>query len=222
MNNVISRYKYLGGEETSDLTIGNIYTRIEPNSEFRIIDDTGESYLYLSDNFEIVLNDKIQVIKDNIIEMNVDAIVCASNNALLRGSGLCGAIYKKAGNELDEECKKIGHCDTGNAVITKGYNLNSQFIIHSVAPRWYMFKPEEEKREQFRNCYKNIFRIAIDNNIKTIAIPCIGTGIYQCPIELGRDFAFEKANQVAENFDRIYFVCYRDEEYELYKKYERI
>lgn len=217
MNNVIGKYKYLGGENVIDLVVGKTYDRIEPENEFRIIDESGEDYLYSPDNFQILLQDNIKVIKDNITEMSVDAIVCASNNKLLRGSGLCGAIFKKAGYELDKECNEIGSCSTGDAIITNAYNLKAKYIIHTVAPRWYMVTPIEEKIQQLRNCYKNIFRVAIENKIKTIAIPCIGTGIYQCPIKLGRDFAFEEANKVADKFDIIYFVCFRDEEYELYK-----
>lgn len=220
-NKILGQYKYMGGEVTSDLIKDKVYYRIEPEYEFRIIDETGESYLYTPDNFQLLLNNNIEIVKDNLTEMNVDAIVNAANNKLLRGSGLCGAIFQKAGYELDKECNEIGSCDTGNAVITKGYELRAKYIIHTVAPRWYMIIPEEEKIKLFRNCYKNIFRVAIGNNVKTIAIPCIGTGIYQCPIDLGRDLAFEEANKVADKFEKIYFVCFRDEEYEIYKKYER-
>ena len=215
-NKIIGKYKYLGGENVSDLTIGKIYDRIEPETEFRIIDDSEESYLYVPDNFQIILNDNIEIVKENITEMTVDAIVNAANERLLRGSGLCGAIFNKAGYELDKECNEIGYCSIGNAVITKGYNLKAKNIIHTVAPRWYMNIPEEEKIKQFRNCYKNIFKVAMDNNIKTIAVSCIGTGIYQCPIKLGRDLAFEEANKVSNNFEKIYFVCFRDEEYNIY------
>lgn len=215
---VLGYYKYIGGEDTSDLEIGKIYKRIEPESEFRIIDDSGEDYLYISDNFQIVLNKNIEITKDNITEMNVDAIVCAANNKLLRGGGLCGAIFQKAGYELDKECNEIGNCNTGEAVMTKGYELKAKNIIHTVAPRWYMVMPETEKIEQLKNCYKNIFRVAIKNNIKTIAIPCIGTGIYQCPIDIGKDLALEEANKVADKFEKIYFVCFRDEEFEIYNK----
>lgn len=216
MRNIIGKYQYLGGENTIDLVVGKIYDRIEPEDESRIVDDSGESYLYVSDNFKLILSDNIKIVKDSLTDMNVDAIVNAANNKLLRGSGLCGVIFKKAGLELDKECNEIGSCNTGNAVITKGYNLKAKYIIHTVAPRWYMIIPEEEKLQQFRNCYENIFRVAMENNIKTIAIPCIGTGIYQCPIELGRDLAFEEANKVADKFEKIYFVCFRDEEYKIY------
>ena len=158
----------------------------------------------------------IEIIKADITEMEVDVIVNAANTSLLRGGGVCGAIFKKAGFELDKECKEIGHCDTGEAVITKAYNLKAKYIIHTVAPIWNDYRNEENREELFRNCYYNIFKIAIENNIKTIAIPCIGTGIYGCPIELGRDYAFEISNKVEDKFDKIYFVCFGDKELEIY------
>lgn len=217
-NEILAKYKYLSGEDTSDLIRDKIYTRIGTINEFKIIDETGNGYLYLPENFKIVLSNKIKILKSDITEMDVDAIVNAANNELLRGSGVCGAIFSKAGNDLDKECNEIGKCNTGEAVITKGYNLKAKNIIHTVAPRWYMIRPEEEKIKQFRSCYKNIFKVAIENNIKSIAIPCIGTGIYQCPIELGRNIAFEEASIVVDKFDSIYFVCFGDKEYEIYDR----
>lgn len=172
----------------------------------------------LCNKFNSILNQDeiIEVVNVDITEMNVDAIVNAANNELLRGGGLCGAIFNKSGFQLDEECKKIGYCDTGDAVITKGYNLKAKYVIHAVAPVWYMIKNEEEKRKLLRNCYKNIFKVAIENNIKTIAIPCMGTGIYQCPISVGKVLAFDEANKIKDKFEKIFFVCYRNEEYEIY------
>ncbi len=163
----------------------------------------------------------IEIIKTDITEMQVDAIVNAANPSLIRMGGLCGAIFQKAGFELDKECNQIGHCNTGEAVITKGYALKAKYIIHTVAPIWYDFRNEENREELFRNCYHNIFKIAIENNIKTIAIPCIGTGIYGCPIELGRDFAFDEAEKVEDKFDKIYFVCFRDIEFEAYSNWNK-
>lgn len=174
----------------------------------------------LCKKFNNILNqdEKIEIVNEDITEMNVDAIVNAANNELLRGGGLCGAIFNKAGFQLDEECNKIGFCNTGDAVITKGYNLKTKYVIHAVAPVWYRIKDKEEKIKLLKNCYKNIFKVAIENNIKTIAIPCMGTGIYQCPIDIGRDLAFEEANKVKDKFEKIFFVCYRNEEYKIYTK----
>lgn len=161
----------------------------------------------------------IEIIKTDITNMEVDAIVNAANTSLLRGGGVCGAIFKKAGYKLDEECYKIGHCNTGDAVITNGYNLKAKYIIHTVAPIWNDDKNEENKEELLKNCYYNIFKIAIEKHIKTIAIPCIGTGIYGCPIELGRDYAFEMAKKAENKLDKIYFVCFRDQEFEIYNNW---
>ena len=158
----------------------------------------------------------IEIIKTDITEMEVDAIVNAANSSLIRGAGVCGAIFNKAGYELDKECQKIGHCNTGEAVITNGYNLKAKKVVHVVAPQWYTNLPIEEKMTLFRKCYTNIFKVAIDNNIKTIAIPCIGTGIYQCPLELGKKYAFEEANVVLDKFEKIYFVCFGEKEYSVY------
>ncbi len=163
----------------------------------------------------------IEVIKVDITDMEVDAIVNAANESLLRGGGVCGAIFNKAGFDLDKECQEIGHCNTGNAVITKGYNLKAKYIIQAVAPIWNDYRNKENREELFKNCYNNIFKIAIENNIKTIAIPCIGTGIYGCPIELGRDYAFEEAKKVENKFEKIYFVCFGDEELEIYNNWNK-
>ena len=161
----------------------------------------------------------IEIIKTNITDMKVDAIVNAANSSLLRGGGVCGAIFKKSGFDLDKECKEIGHCNIGEAVITKGYELNAKYIIHTVAPIWNDFRNKENREELFRNCYSNIFKIAIENKIKILAIPCIGTGVYGCPIELGRDYAFEIAKSVEDKFDKIYFVCFSDKEFEIYNNW---
>ena len=158
----------------------------------------------------------IEIIKTDITDMEVDAIVNAANTSLLRGGGVCGAIFKKAGFDLDKECREIGHCNTGEAVITKGYGLKAKHIIHTVAPMWENPRNKENRMDLLYRCYYNIFKIAIENEIKTIAIPCIGTGIYGCPIGLGKDYAFETAKKVENKFDKIYFVCFMDEEFEIY------
>lgn len=167
------------------------------------------------------MNRKIEIIMKDITDLDVDAIVNAANSSLLRGGGVCGAIFSKAGYELDKECYNIGYCNVGDAVITNGYNLKAKYIIHTVAPQWYDFRVNN-KEELLRNCYKNSLKVAIENNIRSIAFPCIGTGIYKCPIELGRDFAFEEANKVIDKFDKIYFICFGEKEYEIYNKYESI
>ena len=96
----------------------------------------------------------IEIIKTDITEMEVDAIVNAANSSLLRGGGVCGAIFKKAGFELDKECNEIGHCNTGEAVITNGYNLKAKYIIHAVAPIWNDYRNEENIKENSKKLPK--------------------------------------------------------------------
>lgn len=148
----------------------------------------------------------VEIIKADITDLEVDAIVNATNSSLLRGDGVCGTIFKKAGFDLDKECQKIGYCNTGEAVITKGYNLKAKYIIHTVAPVWNGNSFKENREELLKKCNFNIFRIAIEINIKSIAIPCIGTGIYGCPIELGRDYAFEMAKKLITYLIK-YILC---------------
>ena len=160
---------------------------------------------------------KIEIIKGDITELDVDAIVNAANNWLIGGGGVVGIIHHKAGKELDEACKKLNGCLTGEAKITPGFNLKAKYIIHTVAPKWYDSKIEN-KEELLKKCYINSFSLAKENNVKTIAFPCLGAGIYQVPIDISAKIAITEAINNTDFFKKIYLVCFKDEDYVYYLK----
>ena len=124
----------------------------------------------------------IEIIFGNITEIKADAIVNAANERLQAGGGVCGAIFKSAGiHKLQEECNKIGHCETGNAVITSAYNLPSKYIIHAVGPVWTGGTNNEEAL--LYDCYQNSISLAIEYNCLSIAFPVISAGIFGYPKE---------------------------------------
>lgn len=165
------------------------------------------------------MKNNIEVVRGSVVNIEVEAIVNAANAELLRGGGVCGAIFTQAGYELDKECNQIGRCNTGEAVITNGYNLKANYVIHTVAPQWYDYNISTQRKEELlRNCYKNSFELAIKKGIKTIAFPGIGTGIYQCPLDLGCEYAIDEAIKHQEHFDKIIFACFQEEEYKVYQE----
>ena len=164
---------------------------------------------------------KIEVIQADITEIQVDAIVNAANTSLLGGGGVDGAIHRKGGKQILEECIAIrnrqGGCDVGQAVITKAGNLLSKFVIHTVGPVWNGDK--EEKKKLLADCYKNSLELALENNIKTIAFPNISTGIYHFPKDKAAEIAIQAVKEFSrkEEFEKIIFVCFDEENHSLYK-----
>lgn len=169
---------------------------------------------------------KIKILKGDITDCKVDCVVNAANESLLGGGGVDGAIHLKAGNELLEKCKELNGCKSGESKITKGYKMNSKYIIHTVAPKWYD-NSVKNKEKILENCYKNSLELATDFNIKTIAFPCIGMGVYACPLEIGCKVAIDTVLEIMQKlkideqyeFDEIVLVCYGDDEFNVYKKY---
>lgn len=164
------------------------------------------------------MDKRLEIIKGDITKLNVDAIVNAANTSLLGGGGVDGAIHRVAGPEFLVECKTLGGCPTGEARITKGYNLPAKFVIHTVGPIWRGGKNKEE--ELLTNCYRNSLILADKNNINTIAFPNISTGVYHFPKELAAEIGIRTVWDFLENNDKlekVIFCCFDEENYSIYR-----
>lgn len=137
----------------------------------------------------------IEIQKIGITRLATDAIVNAANDGLWMGGGVCGAIFREAGPEkLQAACNKIGHCDTGNAVITPGFDLPAKYVIHAVGPVWYGGNRKEP--QLLYGAYENSLRVAKENGLHSIAFPLISAGIFGYP----KDKAWRKAIQACMDF----------------------
>lgn len=161
----------------------------------------------------------LQIIKGDITELSVDAIVNAANNSLLGGGGVDGAIHRAAGRELLEECRKLHGCETGQAKITKGYMLPSRWVIHTVGPVWHGGKKYEDNR--LSSCYRSSLELAVQNGIKTIAFPSISTGAYRFPVDRAAEIAVREIKCFLETktcINDVFMVCFDESTYEAYSK----
>lgn len=163
---------------------------------------------------------KIEVIQGDITKVKVDVIVNAANSSLLGGGGVDGAIHRAGGPEILEDCQKIrnrqGKCKTGEAVITTAGNLPAKKVIHTVGPVYNGGKRLEKEKELLANCYKNSLEVAKNNGFVSIAFPNISTGIYKFPKESAAEIAI-KAVQENVVLKKVIFVCFDEENYNIYK-----
>lgn len=159
----------------------------------------------------------IYVVQENILNIKTDAIVNPANVSLLAGSGLCGLIHKYAGSELEAYCKTLGRQEYGSAVITPSYGLpHCHHVIHACGPRWLDGNRDEDKLLALT--YKNIIAVAIKNNLSSIAIPAISTGIYRFPVVAATRIAVATIKQecVTQQLD-VTFVIKEQDKYQVYK-----
>lgn len=162
---------------------------------------------------------RIKIIKDNIINLVVDAIVNAANTTLLGGGGVDGAIHQAAGPNLLEACKKLNGCKIGEAKITPGFNLPAKYIIHTVGPIWKDGKHHEE--ELLANCYRNSLNLALQHKLKTIAFPAISTGAYGFPKLQAAQITINEVNNFLRDhssLEEVIFVCFNDEMKTIYEQ----
>ena len=158
----------------------------------------------------------ITVILGDITTQHTTAIVNAANTNLLAGGGVCGAIHAAAGPDLEKECLRLGGCPTGEARITSGYNLPAKFVIHTVGPKYW--DGSRNEAQLLRSCYRSIFRIAKENQILSMAIPAIGTGIYRFPLEEATAIAVDEAKAAIAATDvAVTFCCFNKATLDVYE-----
>ncbi len=154
----------------------------------------------------------MKAIQADITTLEVDAIVNAANSSLLGGGGVDGAIHRAAGKELVSECRLLGGCKTGQAKLTKGYNLPAKYIIHTVGPVWN--GGQKSEAELLKSCYKNCLQIATENKeIQSIAFPSISTGIFGYPIDLAAGIAIDTCS---DSEIEVTFCCFSKSDLETY------
>lgn len=152
----------------------------------------------------------IHIVEADITTLKVDAIVNAANESLQGGGGVDGAIHRAAGPELLEECRKIGGCATGKAVITKGYNLPAKHVIHTVGPVWQGGGKNEPA--YLAMCYRSCLELAVQHDLHSIAFPAISCGAYGFPLDDAADIAVDTIHSfLLRNVqpEEIYLACFQ-------------
>lgn len=166
------------------------------------------------------ITDMMEIMQGDITKLDVDAIVNAANRSLLGGGGVDGAIHRAAGPKLLEECRKLEGCNTGEAKITKGYNLKARHVIHTVGP---VYSGKDEDSRLLARCYFNSLQLASQNSLYSIAFPAISCGVYGYPIHDARriaiDTVYKFLKEGKSSVTKVIFILFSSKDYNIYEKY---
>lgn len=156
----------------------------------------------------------IKVVCEDITQLRVDAIVNAANTALRPGGGVDGAIRRAAGPELNQACERLGGCPTGEARLTPGFRLPARYVIHTAGPVWQGGAHNEA--ELLKRCYRESFKWALDKGLRSIAFPCISTGVYAYPREAAAKIAVTQMQAFEDRFTEIIACCHSEDDEKIY------
>ena len=158
----------------------------------------------------------IEIITADITTLDVDAIVNAANSSLLGGGGVDGAIHRAAGPLLQQFCRTLKGCRTGEAKISPGFKLPARRVIHTVGPVWK--GGDNYEAALLQACYRNSCEIALENGVRSIAFPAISTGVFGFPKRQATEIALAAMLEYADRFERIIACCYSEADAELYRQ----
>ena len=161
---------------------------------------------------------RFKALQGDITREKCDAIVNAANESLLGGGGVDGAIHRAAGPDLLAECRTLGGCPTGEARLTRGYNLPAKYVIHTVGPVWSGGSHREDER--LERCYHSVFDLSEQHGVRSLAFPAISCGAYGFPIDRAARIAVGAIRDRLErnpDIERVHVVCFGSDVYEAYR-----